>query len=298
MRLIIDEDHALRIDVFLTERLEHYSRSQIKKLFDAHKVLINNFPIKPSYKLKEGDIVDVDVSFDSYVIEPMDLGVEIVYEDEDVLVVNKPKGMLIHPSISSNHVSLVNHLLFHTKHLSTSGGQDRPGIVHRLDKDTSGLLVVAKNNLAHESLANQFRLRQTKKIYECICFHPFVEESGTIDAPIGRDPFVKTKMSVNEEGKLATTHFKVITQNSEYAHLEVSIVTGRTHQIRVHLSYITHPILGDTVYGSRKQPLYDGQILHARTLGFTHPKTGQYLEFSAPIPAYFKEALTLSLLGE
>lgn len=287
MKRLISEDSDVRIDVYLTNELG-ISRSRVKKLFTLGQVCVNDQTIKPSYKLKEGDYLTVDQTIDTFILKPINLNLEMVYEDDTILVVNKPKGLLIHPSVSNQSESVVHHLLFHTKDLSTLGGEERPGIVHRLDQDTSGLLVVAKTDEAHIHLVDQFRERRVLKVYECITYKPFNEDEGSIIAPITRDES-HIKMSVSPYGKEAITHFKVINQNELYAHVEVEIITGRTHQIRVHLSYINHPIVGDSLYGSKHEK--GGQILHAKTLGFYHPKTNEFLTFTKERPPYFQTML-------
>ncbi len=287
MKRLISEDSDRRLDVFLTQELG-LPRNQVKKLFTQHQVLVNEVVVKPSYKLKEGDYLTVDQTIEPFKLVPMNLNLEIVYEDEAILVLNKPSGLLIHPSISNQSESVVNHLLYHTTQLSDLGGSERPGIVHRLDQDTSGLLVIAKTNEAHIHLVNQFKERQVKKVYECITYGPFKEDKGSIIAPITRDSS-HIKMAVSPQGKEAITHFKVLNQTSDYAHLEVEIVTGRTHQIRVHLSYINHPIVGDGLYGAKDK---SGQLLHATTLGFYHPITNEWMTFTQALPPYFKARLT------
>lgn len=288
MKRLIDEDSDIRLDVYLTEELG-ISRSQIKKLFNLNQVLVNESIVKPSYKLKEGDFLSVDQTLESFNLEAVNLEVETIYEDDAIIVINKPRGLLIHPSVSNKRISLVNHLLFISKDLSNIGGIERPGIVHRLDQDTSGLLVVAKTNEAHIHLVNQFKDRRVKKLYEAIVHQPFIEDKGTIEAPIMRDES-HIKMAVSPYGKAAITHFNILNQNDMYAHLNISIITGRTHQIRVHLSYIDHPIVGDVLYGPKKR-IIEGQVLHARVLGFYHPITNTYMEFNSPLPDYFKAML-------
>lgn len=291
---IIEKDDLLRADIYVTEILDTYSRSQVKKLFTEGKITINGEIIKPSYKLKEGDVIEIIDDTKPFIIEPVNLNLEILYEDDEVLVVNKPKGLNVHPSISNHEISLVSFLLYHTKNLSYKGGMDRPGIVHRIDKDTSGLLVVAKTDFAYDHLVNQFKNRKTKRIYQTICYNPFSENSGTINAPITRDPNNRTKMAVNPEGKQATTHFKVIKQSDKFSYLECQLETGRTHQIRVHMAYIGHPLVGDTTYGPKKNPIVkDGQALHARLIGFYHPITNQFLEFEVDPTESFFNTLTL-----
>jgi len=295
----IEKDDISRADIYVTEVLDSYSRSQVKKLFTEGNITINNTPIKPSYKLKEGDVLQIIDNIEPFKIEAVNLNLEIVYEDDHVLVVNKPKGLNVHPSVSNHDTSLVSFLLYHTKNLSYKGGPDRPGIVHRIDKDTSGLLVVAKTDQAYDALVDQFKQKKTKRIYQAICYNPFTEASGTINAPISRDLNNRTKMAVNPEGKHATTHFKVIKQNAQFSYLECELETGRTHQIRVHMAYINHPLVGDTTYGPKKNPLiHDGQALHARLIGFYHPVTHEFLEFEVEPTESFTSTLNLLNLNQ
>lgn len=282
-KILIAEDIDARLDVYLAKELE-IARNQIKKLFDSKKILVNNSNVKASYRLKEGDYLTILEGPEEINLEPINLNLEIIYEDNYIIVLNKPRGLLIHPSISNKSVSLVNHLIYHTKDLSNLGGEERPGIVHRLDQDTSGLIVIAKDNETHVNLVNQFKERVVKKVYECICHKPFIEEKGKIDIPIERHQSY-TKMAASPTGREALTYFKVLNQNENYAYLEVEIITGRTHQIRVHLSYINHPLVGDPLYGIKKDN--EGQFLHAKELGLYHPKTNEFMTFKAKLPNYF-----------
>lgn len=283
------EDKGVRVDVFLTEFLEDFSRVKIKKLITLGNVLVNGLSVKPSYLLNEGDFLEVTVEVEEKVLKPVNLNIEVLYEDVDLLVVNKPAGLTVHPSESSSELTLVNHLLYHTNSLSLKGGTDRPGIVHRLDKDTSGLLVVAKTDSAYDSLVGQLKERTAKREYLAVVHHPFIESSGTIDAPIKRD---KVKMAVDKEGKNAITHFEVINQNELYSYIKCNLVTGRTHQIRVHLAYINHPIVADSTYGTSKEFIKYTHLLHATKLEFIHPTTKKHLTFTKEAPALFKEVLT------
>lgn len=282
---------GLRADVFVAQLLTETTRSQIKKWFDAKQVLIDNEPIKPSYTVRFDDELTVFSTDEVIRIDPVNLNLEIVYEDDDVAVVYKPQGMVVHPAVSFKEVTLVNGLKYQLKSLSDINGTLRPGIVHRIDKDTSGLLLVAKTNFAHESLVTQLQDKTVRRVYEAICLNPIVEDSGTISTPVGRDEINRLKMAVTEDGKLAVTHFKVMKRYKKHAFIECVLETGRTHQIRVHMQYIGHPILGDPLYGHK--PVYGttGQFLHAKTLGFIHPRTGKYLEFTHEAPAIFKETL-------
>ncbi|MCU0104854.1 RluA family pseudouridine synthase [Acholeplasma vituli] len=282
---------GLRADVFVAQLLTETTRSQIKKWFDAKQVLIEGEPIKPSYAVRFDDELTVFSTDEVIRIDPVNLNLEIVYEDDDVAVVYKPQGMVVHPAVSFKEVTLVNGLKHQIKTLSDINGTLRPGIVHRIDKDTSGLLLVAKTNFAHESLVIQLQDKTVRRVYEAICLNPIVEDSGTITTPVGRDEVNRLKMAVTENGKLAVTHFRVLKRYKRHSFIECVLETGRTHQIRVHMQYIGHPILGDPLYGHK--PIYGttGQFLHAKTLGFIHPRTGEYLEFTHEAPEVFKETL-------
>ncbi|MDY0209916.1 MAG: RluA family pseudouridine synthase [Acholeplasma sp.] len=293
---VTEGDIGLRADVFVSKLLEDITRSQIKKVFDKKDVLIENMPIKPSYLVKFDDEISISIETDLNLnIDPINLNLEFLYEDEDVAVVYKPQGLVVHPAVSFKDVTLVNGLKYQVKQLSDLNGDLRPGIVHRIDKDTSGLLLVAKTNEAHESLVLQLQKKTVKRVYEAICLHPFEEDTGTIKTPIGRDETNRLKMAVTDDGKLAVTHFSVKKRNQDYSLIECVLETGRTHQIRVHMQYIGHPILGDPVYG--KKPIYGntGQFLHAKTIGFVHPTTNKYLEFTKEAPITFLD--TLEKLG-
>lgn len=282
---------GLRADVFVAQLLTDTTRSQIKKLFDAKQVFLEGEPIKASYGVRFDDEITVYSSDEVVKIDPVNLNLEIVYEDDDVAVVYKPQGMVVHPAVSFKEVTMVHGLKYQIKTLSDINGTLRPGIVHRIDKDTSGLLLVAKTNFAHESLVSQLQEKTVRRVYEAICLNPFEEDSGTISTPVGRDEINRLKMAVTDDGKLAVTHFKVIKRFKKYNHIECVLETGRTHQIRVHMQYIGHPILGDPLYGNKPVFGETGQFLHAKTLGFIHPRTGNYLEFSHEAPAIFKQTL-------
>lgn len=282
---------GLRADVFVAQLLTDTTRSQIKKLFDAKQVFLEGEPIKASYGVRFDDEITVYSSDEVVKIDPVNLNLEIVYEDDDVAVVYKPQGMVVHPAVSFKEVTMVHGLKYRIKTLSDINGTLRPGIVHRIDKDTSGLLLVAKTNFAHESLVSQLQEKTVRRVYEAICLNPFEEDSGTISTPVGRDEINRLKMAVTDDGKLAVTHFKVIKRFKKYNHIECVLETGRTHQIRVHMQYIGHPILGDPLYGNKPVFGETGQFLHAKTLGFIHPRTGNYLEFSHEAPAIFKQTL-------
>ena len=295
-KITFTEQESKRVDIFIADYLEDVSRSQVKKMFQEELIFVNSQKVKPSYRLKEGDLIEFSLPARRDQLEPIDLNLKIIYEDEDLLIVDKPQGLIVHPAISSDEVSLVNHLLFHTTKLAKQADSERPGIVHRLDKDTSGLLVVAKTDFAYSSLVSQFQQRSVKRLYRALVHRPFKELSGTIDAPLKRDQLKKVKMAVDPTGKIAITHFKVLAQNDLYSYLECQLETGRTHQIRVHLSYIGHPIVGDQTYGKKKEKIAKTQILHAKTLGFIHPRTGKKISFETEIPSSFDEALKKSKL--
>lgn len=289
------EDVGTRIDVFLAENMENLSRSGVQKLIDAGEITLNGGKTKANYKLREKDVVDVVVPEAKEVeILPEDIPLDILYEDADVIVVNKPQGMVVHPAPGHTSGTLVNALLFHCgEELSGINGEKRPGIVHRIDKDTSGVLMIAKNDMAHQSLAAQLAEHSITRKYNAVVFNGFPEDKGTVDKPIGRNPQDRKKMAVTEKhSRHAVTHYRVIERMEKFTLIEAQLETGRTHQIRVHMTYIGHPLLGDPVYGPKKQPIaLEGQALHARVLGFIHPRTGEYMEFEAPLPPHFEALL-------
>ena len=289
------EDIGKRIDVFLAEELEECSRSFVQKLIQENKIVVNQKQIKSNYKLRLNDIIYLEipepVSID---IEPEDIPLDILYEDSEVIVINKPQGMVVHPAAGHYSGTLVNALMYHCgEQLSGINGVMRPGIVHRIDKDTSGVLMIAKTNNAHQSLALQLKEHSITRKYNAIVFNNLKSDEGTVNAPIGRHPTDRKKMTVTEKNsKHAVTHYRVIERFGKYTLIEAQLETGRTHQIRVHMSYIGHPLLGDTVYGGLKQPFkLERQVLHARVLGFIHPTTGEYMEFEADLPEYFKNLI-------
>jgi len=290
-------DDKKRIDVFLTEKIPEHSRSYIQKLIKDGFVSVNGQKVKCNFKVKPGCLIDVTIPPPKEVsLQPEPLELDIVYEDNDIVVINKPQGMVVHPAPGNYSGTLVNALLYSCDGLSGIGGEIRPGIVHRLDKDTSGLLVVAKNDAAHQSLAQQIKDRTLKRIYWCIVEKNIKEDKGIINAPIGRHPTNRKKMAVlnSPTAKPAITHFKVLERFGQYTLVEARLETGRTHQIRVHMAYIGHPVVGDSVYGSRKQKFnLKGQVLHAKKLGLIHPSTGEYMEFEAPLPPYFEDLLDI-----
>lgn len=289
------EQEGWRIDRFLAGQLEGATRSRIQQLIVDGRVQLNDGPAPKSARLKEGDVVSCDFPAPQQLevkAEPIPL--EIFYEDKDLLVVNKPKGMVVHPAPGNSEGTLVNALLYHCKgSLSGIGGVLRPGIVHRIDKDTSGLLVVAKNDATHQALSAQLATHSMTRVYQAVVYGGLAQEEGQIDAPIGRSEKDRKKMAVtNKNAKNAVTGYRVVARYRGFTHLELRLKTGRTHQIRVHMASIGHPVAGDPVYGPRAVIReLGGQCLHAGTLGFVHPATGEYLEFNAPLPAYFTNFL-------
>ena len=281
-----------RIDKFLAENLEDYSRTQVQQLIKDKNVLVNDLEVKANYLLEEEDIIKVTIP-DPVTIDIVaeNIPLDIYYEDEDVIVVNKPSGMVVHPALGNYSGTLVNALMYHCKDLSGIGGVLRAGIVHRIDKDTSGLLVSCKSDLAQKSLSLQFFNKTVKRKYYAIVYGVINHNLGRIDAPIGRDPDNRQRMAVVDGGKNAVTNFKVLQRYKDYTLLELQLETGRTHQIRAHMKYIGHPVVGDPLYGPKKVIGDNGQYLHAKTLGFVHPKTNENLEFDSPLPDFFEEFL-------
>ena len=294
--LTVDEEFdSERIDKFLSAKMENISRSAAQKIIDEGNVRVNFLVVSKNYKVKSGDRVAVVVP-EPKVLEaiPQDIPLDIRYEDSDLLVVNKPKGMVVHPAAGNFDGTLVNALLHHCKgSLSGIGGVIRPGIVHRIDKDTSGLLIVAKNDMAHVSLAEQIKAHSFTRQYQSVVYGKFKNEEGMVDAPIGRHPNDRKKMTVTtKNSKNAVTHYKVIDEYKDFTHLALKLETGRTHQIRVHMSYIGHPVAGDPVYGPKKVIEYlGGQCLHAGLIGFKHPRTREYIEIESELPSYFTDFL-------
>lgn len=288
------EDAGLRIDKWLSEQTDiDLTRSAIARLIESDKVSVNGKDVSKSYKIQADDVVDVEIPdpVESSVL-PEDIPLDIVYEDSSLLVVNKPQGMVVHPAAGNYTGTLVNALLFRYKdELSGINGVIRPGIVHRIDKNTSGLLIVAKTDKAHIGLAEQIKAHSFTREYEAICIGRFRDKRGTIDAPIGRDKRDRKKMCVTQlNSKNAVTHYEVLEEYSNHSYVKFRLETGRTHQIRVHCAYLGHPILGDDVYGKPYQGC-KGQCLHARKIGFVHPITGKYLEFTSELPEYFSKLL-------
>ena len=293
--LVSPEERDIRIDKYLSEKEEQFSRSYLQKLLKEQQVLVGQTPVKANYKVQPGDEVQLmvpDAVEPEILPEPIPL--DILYEDPYLLVVNKPKGMVVHPAAGHYSGTLVNGVLYHCQgHLSWINGVLRPGIVHRIDKDTTGALVVCKDDATHRDLAEQLKEHSIYRRYRAIVTGNLTQDTGTIEGPIGRHPTDRKKMAINEKnGKPAVTHYRVLERFAGYTYVECRLETGRTHQIRVHMSSIRHPLLGDTVYGSGKAPWpLQGQVLHAEGLGFIHPATGQYVEFHAPLPEYFIELL-------
>lgn len=293
---ITEEQDGERVDKCMAELIDSLSRSFIQKMIKEERVMVNGSPVKANYRVQAED--DICFYLPEAVepdIEPEDIWLDVLFEDADVLVVNKPKGMVVHPAAGHYSNTLVNAVLFHCKgNLSGINGVMRPGIVHRIDKNTTGSILICKNDAAHQSIALQLKSHTIVRRYRAIVHGVIKEEEGMVEAPIGRDPYERKKMAVNHKnGKDAVTHYRVLQRFSSYTYIECRLETGRTHQIRVHMASIGHPLLGDSVYGPRKCPVanLEGQTLHAMILGFSHPKTGEYVETCAPIPAYFEKLL-------
>ncbi len=290
------EEENLRLDKYLADSMPDYSRSYIQQLIRDGAVFVNQKPVKASYKTKCGDFISVSIPEPERLeIEPEDIPLDIVYEDDSLLVVNKPQGMVVHPAAGHTGGTLVNALMYHCHDsLSAINGVQRPGIVHRIDKDTSGLLVVCKTDQVHRNLALQFAEHSIQRIYTAIC-HGKVKESGTVDAPLARDPKDRKKITIRPDGRHAVTHFEPVQElKQDFTLIHCKLETGRTHQIRVHMASLRHPILGDPVYGPKKCPFHlEGQLLHAGTLGFVHPATGEWMEFSSELPEHFQKMLRI-----
>lgn len=288
-----------RLDKYLAGIYEAQSRSFFQKLIKEQQVLVNGSPQKANYRLSPGDSVMVTIPEAQEVeILPENIPLDILYEDEDVLIVNKPKGMVVHPSAGHFSKTLVNAVLYHCKDsLSGINGEIRPGIVHRIDMDTTGALIVCKNDAAHVCIAKQIKEHTVTRRYRGVVKGCVKEDSGVIEGAIGRHPTDRKRMAINEKnGKPAVTHYKVLERFTKHTYMEFELETGRTHQIRVHMASIGHPLLGDTLYGNGKDPFHlQGQTLHAMVIGFEHPSTGKYMEFQAPLPAYFVELLEKKL---
>ncbi len=287
------ESAGARIDKYISDNIAELTRSAVQGLIAGGNVLTDGRPVSKNYKLRGGETITVELPEPQPMdAEPEDIPLDIVYEDADLLVVNKPKGMVVHPAHGNYTGTLVNALLHHCgDSLSGINGVIRPGIVHRIDKNTSGLLIVAKNDSSHLHLAEQIKVHSFTREYEAVATGHFRETEGTIDAPIGRHKTDRKKMCVTQENsRNAVTHYTVLKQYAGYAHVRLRLETGRTHQIRVHLAYIGHPVLGDDVYGKPYKGI-EGQCLHARKIGFIHPSTGEYMEFTSELPDYFRTVL-------
>ena len=292
---VMEEQEGMRLDQFLAAELKEHSRSYIQKLIKEKNVKVNSTVIKSNYKVAKGDQIQITIpDLTEPDILPENIPLDILYEDDDILVVNKPKGMVVHPAAGHYTGTLVNAIMYHCKdRLSGINGVMRPGIVHRIDMDTTGSLLVCKNDTAHQILAEQLKEHNIKRIYHAIVHGNIKEDSGTVNAPIGRHPIERKKMAINEKnGKPAITHYKVLERFERYTYMEFKLETGRTHQIRVHMASIGHPLLGDTLYSSGRSPYkLQGQTLHAMTIGFIHPRTREYMEVTAPLPEYFEKIL-------
>jgi 23S rRNA pseudouridine1911/1915/1917 synthase len=286
------EQAGLRIDKLLSDIQEDVSRSQAQSWIKEDLVTVNSTKVKNKYTVQEGDVIEWSIPEpEEMKIEAENIPLEIIYEDADIAVVNKPRGMVVHPSNGHQSGTMVHALLYHLKDLSGINGTMRPGIVHRIDKDTSGLLVVAKHDKAHQKLTDMLKEHDIERKYRAIVHGVIDHEFGTIEAPIGRDTNDRQKMAVVENGKPAVTHFEVLERFEEFTYIECKLETGRTHQIRVHMQYIGYPLAGDPKYGPRRTLDIDGQALHAAVLGFNHPISGEWMQFEAPVPDVFQEEL-------
>ncbi len=289
--MVREDDELTRVDKFLAQVEPELSRSTIKKLIEENRILVNGKFVKASYTVKARDLIEItEVDFSDYEITPKEMTLDIVYEDNDVLVVNKPSGLVVHPAPGHYQDTLVNGLMYHINTLSDVNGDMRPGIIHRIDKDTSGLLMVAKTNKAHMILAEELKNKETKREYVALVEGVIKNKTGRIEAPIGRDRNNRLKMTVIATGKSSVTNFEVLEVYKDKTLIKCVLETGRTHQIRVHMAYIGHPLVGDFVYGPAKTNEF-GQFLHAKVLGFTHPITKEYLEFSVELPLEFRNMI-------
>ena len=285
----------VRIDKYLSEQCPDISRSYLQKLLKSEAVPVGGKPVKSNYKVTGGDEIELDVpdAIEPEIV-PEEMDLDIIYEDQDIILINKPKGMVVHPAAGHYEGTLVNGLMAHCRgDLSGINGVMRPGIVHRIDMDTTGVIIACKNDMAHNSIAEQLKVHSITRKYYAIVHGVIKEDEGTVNAPIGRHPVDRKKMCINEKnGREAVTHYRVLERFKQFTYVECQLETGRTHQIRVHMASISHPLLGDTVYGPSKCPFrLTGQTLHAGVLGIIHPRTGKYMEFTAPLPEYFEDLL-------
>ena len=295
MEKIIAEMENVRLDAYIAQKCENLSRTMIQKLIEDGEILVNGQEKKISYKTKQGDVIEIHIPEAKEInLKAQDIPLDVVYEDDDIIVVNKPKGMVVHPANGNPDGTLVNAVMSLCKgSLSGIGGEIRPGIVHRLDKDTSGLIIIAKNDVAHINLSKQIKDRRVKKIYIALVKGNVSENEATVNMPIGRSTKDRKKMAVRKDGKEAITHFKVLKRYGKYTLLELKIDTGRTHQIRVHMAEIGHPVVGDMIYSNGKNEFgVEGQMLHAKSLDFQHPVTGKQIHLEAELPKYFEEILS------
>ena len=290
--LVLEDEEGDRLDVYLSSQLGDMSRSYIQKIIKDKKVKVNNKEEKAKYLVKEDDKVVIEIPEPKLLeVTPQDIPIDIVYEDSDLLIVNKQQDMVVHPAPGNYDNTLVNAIIYHCKdNLSSINGVIRPGIVHRIDKDTSGLLMIAKNNNAHNSLAEQLKDHSITREYEFICHGVVKEDKITVNKPIGRNPKDRLKMAIVQDGRNAVTHFEVVERYDNFTHMRARLETGRTHQIRVHALSINHPLLGDSVYGPKTNKFKTkGQTLHAKKLGFMHPSSNEYVEFDSELPKYFTD---------
>lgn len=295
IELTAGPDASGRLDAWLAGQCAELSRSALQNLMEQGRVTRGGSCVNKKDKVVPGAAYCIDLPEPQPIeAQPQNIPLDVVYEDNDLIVINKPKGMVVHPAAGHYSGTLVNALLYHCKDLSGINGVMRPGIVHRIDKDTTGSLIACKNDFAHNSIAEQLKEHSIVRKYRAICFGSLKEEEGTVDKPIGRDPNNRKKMAVVPNGKHAVTHYRVLEHFNGYTYIECILETGRTHQIRVHMASIGHPLLGDEVYSNRKAPFHlEGQTLHAMTLGFKHPHTGEYIETNAPLPDYFVHLLQI-----